>query len=110
MINDFLIRAYPSRNELYICLDGYFMKSELELALQLAKSESRKLLPGFKIVLDILNLRSSLFKSKTDYKKIERLLKMMGGGIVSVSGQKYTNRNLHSQSVGFYPHENTWFL
>jgi hypothetical protein len=89
MINDFLVQAFPERNELKITLDGYFMSSELELALYLAKTESEKLIPGYLILMDIKNLKTGVKKPDMSFKNLQRRLKMIGGGSLRIKGMRY---------------------
>lgn len=92
MINDFLVQAFPEKNELKITLDGYFMISELELAIYLAKTESEKLLPGYQVLMDIKNLKTGTKKPDISFKKLQRMLKMIGGGSLRIKGMRKTSK------------------
>ena len=106
MINDFLIRAYPKENRLKVTLDGFFMKSELQLAIHLVRKESIKLNPGYEILLDIKNLKTD--RRELNFNKLSRLLMKMGGGTILNVGLDYDSEISESNNGGFYPHENTW--
>ena len=110
MINDFIVKALPDKNQLKITLDGYFMKSELELALHLAKKESRKLKQGFDILIDIQNLHSPVNSMDISFSKVKRILGILGGGKMHFAGLNYEIEKPVYENVGFYPDENEWFL
>ena len=110
MINDFLVRANREKNELKIVLDGYFMKSELDLAFQLARQESRKLMPGFDVFVNIRNLNIPNKELLLDFERFERILKIMGGGSLKIVGLENTLSGFMYRNVGLYPYENAWFL
>ena len=110
MINNFFVRAFSDENELKITLDGYFMKSELDLALQLAKLETKKLMPGFSVLLNVENLNTADEELKLDFERFERIIKLMGGGSLRIAGLDAALFGLKTKSVGFYPYENEWFL
>ncbi|MBN1951124.1 MAG: hypothetical protein JW801_07960 [Bacteroidales bacterium] len=110
MINDFQVRAFPNRNEMHISLDGYFMKSELELALQLVRSESKKLGPDFRVFLNIVNLKSEENGFRVNYRKLERFFRLLGSGDISLTGDRMTSAAVQANTVGFYAYENAWFL
>lgn len=93
-----------------ISLDGYFMRSELELALQLVRRESTKLVKGFKVKLNISRLENEEVSLLLKLRKIKRLLLLMGAGMVRVTRENHSSESVFSQNVGFYAHENAWFL
>jgi hypothetical protein len=110
MINNFTVRANYDKNELRIEMDGYFMKSEFELAFCLVKEEIKKLIPGFTILINFNNSNSSKIKNQLNIRQINNLARSMGASSVNNIG-----RNKHSVSnteaiVGFYPYENEWFF
>lgn len=110
MINYFTVRANSEYNELSIKLDGYFMKSELELALYLVKKEITKLIPGFSLKLDINNLNASIKSGGFDRNRVNRIARMLGAGEISyVQINRASSKDVFA-TVGFYPYENEWFL
>jgi hypothetical protein len=110
MINDFIVKAFPEKNLLKISMDGYFQRSELELALHLAKSESRKLHPGFAVSLNIRNLRTSMNVIGVNFSKFRRLLMILGASNFHFIGVNHASSKALNEDVGFYPEENEWFL
>ena len=106
MINNFFVRAYPENNQLRIVLDGYFMPSEMELALQLARYESDKLQSGFSVIIDTRNLRTSFDEKELYVKKIKKILTVLGCGNLKFAGRKYAFRQSLYENVGFYSIEN----
>jgi hypothetical protein len=91
---------------MYINLDGFFMKSELELALHLAYKESKNLLPGFKVIMDISNLRNNKTNSGFNLNWIRHSIMAMGGGLISLTGKNMRFDELYAKTVGFYAYEN----
>ena len=110
MINDFLVRAFPDQNQLKIILDGCFMKSELELAFHLAKEESKKLLPGYNILVDIKNMKTTWKEFGSGLSKLNRLFREAGGGRLQIMGIDYESWSSTLNNVGFYPYENAWLF
>jgi hypothetical protein len=110
MINDFMVKAFPEKNQLKISLDGYFMRSELELALHLAKRESKKLRKGFDILIDIQNMKSPVNAMDISFSKLKRILGVLGGGRMMFAGINFALEHETHQNVGLYPNENEWFL
>ena len=110
MINNFLVKAIPDKNQMKIILDGYFMKSELELALHLAKRESKKLSKGFDILIDIRNVKNPTNAMDISFSKMKRILGMLGGGNLRFAGLDYAYEMQSPETVGFYSNENEWFL
>jgi hypothetical protein len=106
MINDFLVKAFPEKNQLKIILDGYFMQWELELALYLAKKESKKLQRGFNVVIDIREMETPLKNMEIHFGKIKRILKMLGSASLEFVGVDYTFKRSLFENVGFYAYEN----
>lgn len=110
MINSFVVRGLKENNRLVIMLDGYFMESEIDLTLHLIKSETKKLSPGFGVLIDIHNLDSQDKNLKQNLNIIKNLLKELGSGKFVFKGTEYGTRLNNSNSVGFYPHEIGWNL
>jgi hypothetical protein len=110
MINNFIVKAIPEKNQLKVILDGFFMKSEIELAMHLAKRESKKLNKGYDVLVDITKFRSSDKKSILSAGKIQQLLKLMGSGELRFIGMNYAFAETEYLNVGFYPYENGWFF
>ena len=110
MINNFIVRAFPEKNLLKICMDGFFMKSELELALHLAKRESKKLHVGFDVFIDIRNLKTLTNVMGINFSKLKRMLTILGGGNLQFLGLDYASKESMQENVGLYSHKNEWFL
>ncbi len=110
MINSFIVKALPENNRLVVLLDGYFMKSEIELAIHLIAKESKKLASSFGVLLDVQNL-DALAKDYPKYLKlISDKLKELNCGEIVLKGTP-TRKYLQSREyVGFYPHEIGWNL
>lgn len=53
----FTIRANPEKNYLYIFLDGYLNEKTIHAAIQVAKSEAKKLSFGFTIINNLSNYK-----------------------------------------------------
>jgi hypothetical protein len=103
MINNFIVKAFPERNLLKICMDGYFLRSELELALHLTKSESRKLKNGFKVIIDIRNMKTPINVLGINFSKLKRMLTILGAENLHFVGVDYASSKSVSEYVGFYP-------
>ena len=110
MINNFTVKANDDNNELSVIMDGYFMKSELDLALYLVKSEIKKLTPGFTVKIDITHLCSSGANAQFDTSLINNLTGSLGAGKIKYTGYNTTPARFLKPAVGFYPYENEWFL
>ena len=110
MINDFVIQANPKNNELNVRLDGYFMKSEIYLAFQLAQNEAKKLNKGFVVLMDIKNLNMQHRKKLISYERLVNLMRHLGAGSLKIKGFKRLTSDGICPTVGFYPYENAWFL
>jgi hypothetical protein len=111
MINSFIVKAVPEKNQLKVILDGFFMKSEVELAMHLAKRESKKLKKGYNVLIDITKFHSSEKVFSGNYGRIQHLLKMMGSGDLKFIGMNYNIlAETNYANVGFYPYENEWFF
>ena len=108
MINTFIVKSCTERNELQIILDGFFMKSELELAVHLAKRESEKLKKGFEVKLNLRNFHSSEYIVETYLIKMKKILSLAGCGSFNYIG--YAPARLAIEIGGFYPYENEWFF
>ena len=110
MINDFIVKAQTDENQLYVLLDGVFMKSEIDLAFQLIKSEIRKLKPGYKVLIDIQKLDTQ--ESVVDFKinKYRKMLKLMGAGMVNFLGLSSLYAQNNADFGGDYSYQNEWYF
>jgi hypothetical protein len=109
MINNFIVKAIPEKNQLKIILDGFFMKSEIELAMHLARNESKKLIRGYDVLIDITRFKSANKIFMMSYDRIRKLLKLMGSGEIKFIGINYAQLQTEGASVGFFPYKNGWF-
>jgi hypothetical protein len=103
MEKSFIVTAIPSGNLLKIVLKGIFLKSEVELALHLIKTESAKLKEGFRVTLDISKFQSKSTDMMSLHHKIQQLVKSHKSfhtASTSLAGNEYSER-----AVGFYPYE-----
>lgn len=110
MINDFIIKAQKENNQLYILLDGIFMKSEMELIMYLIKKEIRKLKPCFEVSIDIHNMDSGALSVELQFLKFRKILKLMGAGTIKFVGLSNIFVQNEHQNGGDYSHENEWFF
>jgi hypothetical protein len=110
MINDFVVQAQKENNQLYVLLDGIFMKSEIDLTLYLVKREILKLKPGFKALIDIQNLDTGNFKIEIDFNKYKKMLRLMGAKSVRFMGLSSLFIQNQYQNGGDYSFENEWYF
>ena len=110
MINDFIVQAYPEENLLKVILNGFFMESVIELALQLAKNEAEKLKPDFNVFVDIHNLKVAHKNYNLGMDKMKKILKVLGAGNMHLFGSNRSYKRRAGEYVGLYPHENEWFF
>ena len=110
MINDFIVRAYPEENRMRVILNGVFMKSEIELALHLARTEAIKLKPQFEVVVDIQNLKFAYKNYDLSLSQMKKMLKLLGAGTMHIMDLNSTQIGREKVYVGFYPYENEWFF
>ena len=110
MINDFVVKAQSENNQLYVLLDGIFMKSEIELTLYLIKKEIQKLQPGFKVLIDIQNLDIGNSSLELKFHKYKKMLRLMGAKSVKFIGLGSLFAQNQYQIGGDYSHENEWYL
>ncbi len=110
MINDFIVQAYPGKNLMTVILNGFFMKSEIELALYLASNEAKKLQRGFEVLVDIQNLKVAHKKYNLGLTEMKKVLKQLGAGNIRISDLNRSFTRHSFNSVGFYPYENEWFF
>ena len=111
MIDSFKVKANPKKNLLLIQLRGYFMKSELELAFFLARKESKKLEPGFSVVLDLDGMYTNKGADKALVSKAKRIFETLGaktirsiGAIAQSPKQQVLEVEYFAfESVGLYP-------
>jgi hypothetical protein len=86
MINSFIVKAIPASNMLKVVLDGNFMKSEVELAILLVRTESKKLKNGFRVVADLANFKSKGQDFHASYYKIQQVLRSIGCNEINFVG------------------------
>jgi len=110
MINDFIVKAQKDNNQLYVLLDGIFMKSEIDLAFQLIKNEIKKLEPGYKVLIDIQNLDAGTSALELKFNKYRKMLKLMGAGTVKFLGLSSLFTQNKVEIGGDYSYENEWFF
>ena len=110
MINDFIVKAQKDNNQLYVLLDGVFMKSEIDLAFQLIKNEIQKLKPGYKVLIDIQNLDAGVFAFEFKFNKYRKMLKLMGAGTVKFLGLSSLFTQNRVETGGDYSYENEWYF
>lgn len=111
MIESFKVIANPSKNNLLIQLRGYFMKSEVELAFYLARKESRRLTPGFNVILDLDGMYTNKESDRMLHSKAKNIFTPLGAGKIKSIGvinkapriKRYELENLLFDNVGFYP-------
>jgi hypothetical protein len=78
MIDNYTVRAIPEKNALALLLNGFFMRSEIELAFHLARIESLKLNKGFDALVNIENLKVAHREFKMSINKMKRILTLFG--------------------------------
>lgn len=83
MLEQFKIKASERNNRLNIVLSGYFLMSEVELALHLMKRESKKLQSGFEVTADIRNFKTPMKTQESILLRIKKSLRLLGAGKVS---------------------------
>jgi hypothetical protein len=110
MINDFIVQAQKDNNQLYVLLDGTFMKSEIDLAFQLIKNEIQKLEPGYKVLIDIQNLDAGNSVLETKFNKYRKMLRLMGAETVKFLGLSSLFTHNKIEAGGDYSYENEWFF
>jgi len=102
-MNNFLVRADREKNTLRIILDGFFVKSEIELAFYLLRIERKKLMPGYDAFVDIENLRYVNDDVSITKSKMKKILKLAGAGRIQFSHGMYAIIESDKISDGFYP-------
>jgi len=110
MINDFVVQAQKDNNQLYVLLDGIFMKSEIELTLYLIKNEILKLKPGFKALIDIQNLDTGDSTIEMNFNKYKKILRLMGARSIRFMGLSSLFVQNQYQNGGDYSYENEWYF
>ena len=110
MINDFIVKAQKDNNQLYVLLDGVFMKSEIDLAFQLIKNEIQKLNPGYKVLIDIQNLDAGASAFEFKFYKYRKMLRLMGAGNVKFLGLSSLFTQNRVETGGDYSYENEWYF
>lgn len=111
MIDSFKVKADVSGNKLLIQLRGYFMKSELELAFYLARKESKKLIHGYDVILDLDGMYTDKNLYNTIHSRLNKIFKTLGASEIKSIGaipkMPYTKlvdlEYFPFESVGFYP-------
>jgi len=110
MINDFIIQAISGENILKIVLNGFFMKSEIELAIYLARIESFKLKPEFHVLMDSKNLRVAQKNFTLSFHKMKKILTLFGAGSLQFVEPDPIFAEQKYHTVGLYSYENEWFF
>ena len=88
MINKFIVKAIRARNELLVVMDGYFLNSEIDLAVFLINKEIRKLIPGFTMKVDIRNLIPQIKGKLNKTEWIDKLARSKGAGEIRYTKKK----------------------
>ncbi len=110
MINEFIVKAQKDNNQLFVLLDGIFMKSEIDLAFQLIKKEIKKLEPGYKVLIDIQNLDAGNSSFEFKFNKYRRILRLMGAGTVKFLGLSSLFTQNKLETGGDYSYKNEWYF
>lgn len=103
LMNHFLIQADIEKNILRIILDGFFVKSEIELAFYLLRIEKRKLVPGYDAFVDIDNLRYVNTEVNITKSKMKKILKLSGAGKIQFAHGIHAIIGSDQIIDGFYP-------
>ena len=106
MINNFTVKAYPEKNTLVMVLNGFFMRSEIELALHLARIESIKLNTGFDVLVNIENLKVAQKEFDMSYNKMKNILTLFGAGNLHLIEDYTVFTGVIDKTVGLYSYEN----
>jgi len=98
----FKIKANSSKNYLYIFLEGFLNDDEILQATDTARSEARKLSPGFTIINNIGNYKPATQKAADMIAKTQRYLSDIGAvRVIRIVGEnvlgKYQWRRLQRQ-------------
>jgi hypothetical protein len=104
MINNFIVKAIPEKNMLDVVLDGFFMKSEIELAMHLAKRESLKLRKGYNVRVDLTKFRSNEKRNVLSFERIQQQLKSMGSGNMKFIGANFSLSNIVNETLSVFTH------
>ncbi len=104
MINNFIVKAIPEKNLLNVVLDGFFMKSEIELAMHLAKRESQKLKKGYHVLVDLTKFRTGERNNYANYERIQRQLRLMGSGELKLVGMNFSLGNFVYDKLSVFTH------
>jgi hypothetical protein len=102
-MNNFLVQADSENNRLRIVLDGFFVKSEIELAFCLLRIERKKLQPGFDVFVDIENLKYLNVDITITKTKMKKILKLAGAGRIQFARETYSFVDYDKLPGGFYP-------
>lgn len=99
----FKIKANPSKNYLYMFLDGFLNDDEILQAADTARAEARKLSPGFTIINNIGSYKPATQKAFDIIAQTQRYLWDIGAvRVIRIVGQnilgKYQWRRTQSQS------------
>ncbi len=90
----FKIKANPSKNYLYIFLEGFLNDDEISEATDTARTEARKLSPGFTIINNIGKYKPSTQKSADMIAKTQRYLSDIGAArVIRIVGQNILGKH-----------------
>ncbi len=109
MIDSFKVKAYPEKNNLLIQLRGYFMKSELELAFFLGRKESKKLKPGFSVVLDLDGLYTNKGADSALISKAKRTFETLGAKSIRSIGAISQLPKIQMHEVEYFAFNNVGY-
>jgi len=91
-MEQFNIRADKKRNSLYCVLKGYFLESEIELALDRISDEISNLTSRYDVILDIQDLKTSPeYMKRVFYEKLIRIIQSDCRFIFDVNPDKNFN-------------------
>lgn len=90
----FKIKANPSKNCLYILLDGFLNDDEVLQATDTARKEARKLSPGFTIINNIAKYKPSTQKAADMIAKTQRYLSEAGAiRVIRIVGENVLGKH-----------------
>ena len=88
-MEQFDVRADKKRNRFYCILKGFFLESEIDLALDRISGELLNLSAGYDVILDIQDLKTSPeYNKKLFYEKLIHLAKSDSRYIFNVNQDK----------------------
>lgn len=90
----FKIKANPSKNFLYIFLDGFLNDDEILQATELARKEAQKLSPGFTIINNIADYKPATQKAADTISKTQRYLSDAGAvRVIRIVGENVLGKH-----------------